>query len=59
MLSKKTTKIKYENKYPWMTQSLRKCIREKNQLSSMVILDPTNEQLELEDLLQINKIYIG
>ena len=29
-----------------MTQSLRKCIREKNQLSSMVILDPTNEQLK-------------
>ena len=42
----KTTKIKYENKYPWMTQSLRKCIREKNQLSSMVILNPTNEQLK-------------
>ena len=42
----KTTKIKYENKYPWMTQSLRKYIREKNQLSRMVILDPTNEQLK-------------
>ena len=29
-----------------MTQSLRKNIREKHPLSSMVILDPTNEQLK-------------
>ena len=42
----KMHKITYENRYPWMSNSLRQSIREKNSLSLDYMLAPTNQILK-------------